>query len=488
MTDWNQEREIENRNSEKMNEVKLDVIIGQVFPAFDDLEETVIKTCKENSVQFYRRDSRKIENAVKRNAQKNYNPEIVYSEIKYACIYGGRKFRSQGVGVRKSKTFKKECPAYIKAVATNDGQQLIIKSICSTHNHPVVKGNKRKNSITDNNVKKIRLQIEHKRISKDEIPLPIEFIDVLIDEEYKPNVNFTFRGLCAPVFTVFNNDLSVNVKIIPEYAKYLASNGLKGVLVHGTSGEGMSMTVAERKSVVEEWVKAVKITKQHLMVQVGGCPLPDALELAKHAEQVGVDSLLCLPELYFKPSTPAQLIDYLKIVGEAAPRTPLLYYHIPGWSGVNINMAQFLNESVGKIPTFHGIKYTSNDLDGGVAALRANNGKYAVFLGADTLLAGAFAMGFDSAIATTLNVLPQYSIQILEAIKANKVDEAREIQNKLTDACSIITKNGAWVPTMKAAMNLVTPINVGAARPPLSNLSTNHVNEMQRLLTAASVL
>lgn len=86
-----------------MDEVKLDVIIGQVFPTFDDLEEAIIETCKENSVQFYRRDSRKIENAVKRNAQRNFNPDIIYSEIKYACIYGGRKFKSQGAGVRKSK-------------------------------------------------------------------------------------------------------------------------------------------------------------------------------------------------------------------------------------------------------------------------------------------------------------------------------------------------------------------------------------------------
>lgn len=49
-------------------------------------------------------------------------------------------------------------------------------------------------------------------------------------------------------------------------------------------------------------------------------------------------------------------------------------------------MAQFLNESVGKLPTLQGIKYTSNDLDGGVAALKANNGKYAIFLGADTVI------------------------------------------------------------------------------------------------------
>jgi len=48
-----------------------------------------------------------------------------------------------------------------------------------------------------------------------------------------------------------------------------------------------------------------------------------------------VDSILCLPELYFKPTTPKQLIEYLGIVSEAAPKTPLLYYHIPMMTNVN---------------------------------------------------------------------------------------------------------------------------------------------------------
>jgi len=48
-----------------------------------------------------------------------------------------------------------------------------------------------------------------------------------------------------------------------------------------------------------------------------------------------VDSILCLPELYFKPTTPKQLIEYLEIVSEAAPKTPLLYYHIPMMTNVN---------------------------------------------------------------------------------------------------------------------------------------------------------
>lgn len=71
------------------------------------------------------------------------------------------------------------------------------------------------------------------------------------------------------------------------------------------------------------------------MVQIGGCPLPDVLALAKHAQQIGVDSMLCLPELYFKPTTSEELINYLKQVAGAAPNIPLLYYHIPAFSNVN---------------------------------------------------------------------------------------------------------------------------------------------------------
>ncbi|XP_028134146.1 N-acetylneuraminate lyase [Diabrotica virgifera virgifera] len=301
-------------------------------------------------------------------------------------------------------------------------------------------------------------------------------------------VSFTYRGLCAPVFTIFNKDSSVNVATIPEYARFLAKNGIDGVLVHGTSGEGVSMTVAERKAVVEVWAKVVKETKQHLMVQVGGCPLPDAVEMARHAESVGADSLLCHSELFFKPTNPTELVNYLKYVAAAAPRTPLLYYHIPGWTGININMEKFITEALQKIPNFRGIKYTSTDLEGGIAARRASGSQSAVFLGADTLLASAYTMGYDSAIATSLNMMPQHAIKIVKAIRENNIDEAKRLQNLLTDAVNIIIKDGAWVPTMKAAMNLLTPINVGQSRPPLVNLTQAQTDDMEQALKKLGLL
>ncbi|GJQ84408.1 hypothetical protein Trydic_g3883 [Trypoxylus dichotomus] len=293
-------------------------------------------------------------------------------------------------------------------------------------------------------------------------------------------VKFTFRGPLAPVFTPFSNDSnrSLNVEIIPKYAQYLADNGIKGVLVNGTTGEGMSQSVQERKLLAEKWMEAKKTTNQHVMIQIGGAPLPDVLEFAKHAESIGADSLLCLPELYFKPRNTDQLIHYLKVVGQAAPNTPLLYYHIPMFTNVNIHMGEFLREVDDRIPNFVGIKFTSEELEEGLEAVNAHNKKFTAFLGADTLMLEAYKQGFDSAIATTFNIFPQLGAKIYEYTLNGKVEEAKPLQEKLTKAVEGITKYGTWVQTMKEAMNLFTPFNVGPPRDPIIRLSSAQINNM----------
>lgn len=124
--------------------------------------------------------------------------------------------------------------------------------------------------------------------------------------------------------------------------------------VNGTSGEGMSLSVEERKQTAERWQKVSEQLKLTTMVQIGGAPLADVIELvnqfaylkylmkfkkytfqAIHAESIKVDSILCLPELYFKAKTEEELVKYLKDIAKFCPTTPLLYYHIPWMSGVN---------------------------------------------------------------------------------------------------------------------------------------------------------
>lgn len=302
-------------------------------------------------------------------------------------------------------------------------------------------------------------------------------------------MKFAFRGLLSPALTPYTNDgkFSIQLDVIPKYAKFLSSIGIDAVLVNGTSGEGMSMTVDERKAVTEAWATAVKETKQVLMVHVGGACLKDVQEMAAHAERLGCDSIMSLPELFNKPSTVEGLVNYLKYVGEAAPKTPLLYYHNPAYTGVRVSMPKFLAAAARDIPTFVGMKFTDNNLEEGTQCV-VENGNLAIFLGCDHVLAGAFTLGFDSAIATTLNMLPSPSIKMLAAIKNNRSKEALEEQRKLSAAINVMTRNGGWVATMKAAMNLMTPIDVGPPRPPLTPLTSKEIQQLKQELTAMKLL
>lgn len=283
-------------------------------------------------------------------------------------------------------------------------------------------------------------------------------------------LTYTYRGLIVPVFTPFNKDGSLNLGIIPQYAKYLAKKRINGILVNGTTGEGMSMSVIERKLVTEAWVKATKNTKQHLMIQIGGAPFPDVIELTKHAESLNVDSILCLPELYSKPTTPQELIEYLEKVGKAAPKTPLLYYHIPMLTNVNIHMGQFLESIGSEIPSFVGIKFTSGNLEEGAQALYANK-KYVIFLGNDQLVNAACALGMDSFILCGINTFPELVLNLLDAGKSGDMLKAKNLQEKLSSAVLAIIKHGARTQAMKIAMSLLTDINVGPSRAPLTSVS-----------------
>lgn len=288
-------------------------------------------------------------------------------------------------------------------------------------------------------------------------------------------------GFAAPVYTAFNSDWSVNTEIVPKYAKYLSDEGVPGVLVNGTNGEGPLLSVQERKETAEAWVAAAKHTNQHVMVQVGGAPLPDVLELTRHAEKIGVSSILCLPELYFKPKTPQELIDYLKIVSEAAPNIPLLYYHNPKMSGVNLNMEVFLKLAVNQLPTLHGIKFSSNELSEGYDALKAVKDKYVVFFGggANTLIQPTLTLGCYAVISTSLNVMPGRLVKIAKAIKENRIDDATAMQEEVSAICKAATKYGSFLTSMKTAMSFVTPINVGLSRAPLKNLTEDQQREMK---------
>lgn len=301
-------------------------------------------------------------------------------------------------------------------------------------------------------------------------------------------VVFTAKGLMPPVFTPINDDQTVNYSAIPGYAKYLVGAGIKSVLVGGTTGENMSLNVEERKKLVDVWVKEGKSLGLHIQVQVGGGPLRDVLTLAQYCQVAGADSLLTLPELYFRPQNVDELVSYVELVAKAAPKLPVLYYHIPSMSKVEINMPAFIKAATARIPNFKGLKFTSNDLSEGAQALKALNKDQEIFLGADTLLAPAALLGIKSSIGTTFSLFPRLAQDILDAVERKDIARARELQDVLSSAIDAHTVEGAWVPTLKAGMEIVTGIKVGPPSLPQRPISAEARQRIASKLRALKLI
>lgn len=127
----------------------------------------------------------------------------------------------------------------------------------------------------------------------------------------------------------------MNYSTIDQYCNYLKTKGVNGVLVNGTSGEGTCLRLEERKRLAEEWLAACRKYGVTMMLQIGGCDIFGVFELAQHAEKIGVDCVLTLPDLFFKPRIEEDLVSYIKSITLHCPTRPFYYYHIPRMSGVD---------------------------------------------------------------------------------------------------------------------------------------------------------
>lgn len=133
------------------------------------------------------------------------------------------------------------------------------------------------------------------------------------------------------MYTPFNNDvkLTINYDVIDKYAYHLKKMGMHGVMVLGLTGEGMTLTLEERKKLTEKWFEVTRKYDLKMLVNIGGFALPEVYEFAEFVEKLKVDGVLLLPDLFYKPKTAEDLMLYLKDIMVKMPTRPTFYYHIP---------------------------------------------------------------------------------------------------------------------------------------------------------------
>lgn len=286
-------------------------------------------------------------------------------------------------------------------------------------------------------------------------------------------------GLIAATFTPMTRNGQVNLKPIPNMVEALLRQGVEGLYVCGSTGEGPSLTNRERKCVAQAFVESVQ-GRVPVIIQVGHNSLEEARLLAAHAASIGANAISAVSPSYFVPENVPALVDTFVRITDAAPEMPFYYYHIPRFSGLTLNLSAFLEMASIRILSLAGIKFSSRDIEVMQQCLAFEGGRYNILFGVDEMLLSGLAAGCDGAVGSTYNFLAPLYQQIMRHLRKGNLPAAQECQLKAAQLIAVIIRYHG-ISGLKAAMALAgNPC--GPARLPLTPLSQEEVSRMREEL------
>lgn len=276
-----------------------------------------------------------------------------------------------------------------------------------------------------------------------------------------------YKGIIPAFYACYDEEGNISGERVQELAKFYLDKGVKGLYVGGSSGECIYQNVAERKLVLENVVAAVG-GKMTIIAHIAAPSTRDSVELAKHAESLGVDALAAIPPIYF--GLPEFAIkDYWTTMMEATS-LDFIIYNIPQTTGYALSVGM-LKEMMAYDQVI-GVKNSSMPVQD-IYLFKRNAGKeIVVFNGPDEQFVAGRMMGADAGIGGTYGVMPEIFLAANEAIESSNLEKAREIQVTIDDIIfKMLEAKGNLYDVMKAIL-AKRGVTIGSVREPLPRITS----------------
>jgi 4-hydroxy-tetrahydrodipicolinate synthase len=280
------------------------------------------------------------------------------------------------------------------------------------------------------------------------------------------------EGVLSPVITPFRKDYSPDAERFVAHCRWLLRSGCAGLAVFGTNSEANSLSVSEKKHLLEKLV-AGGVSPAQLMPGTGQCALSDSIELTRAAVQMGCAGVLMLPPFYYKGVSDEGLYrnfaEVIERVGDE--RLQLYLYHIPPVSQVGISLG-LIERLLSKYPGIvAGVKDSSGDWANTKAMLDAfAKSGFDIFAGSETFLLDNMRNGGKGCITATGNINPG---PIANVYKNWRSADADQLQAGITATRKVVQKQ-PMIPALKSAVaHFGNDPQWKTVRPPLVELSSS---------------
>lgn len=276
-----------------------------------------------------------------------------------------------------------------------------------------------------------------------------------------------YKGIIPAFYACYNENGDINVKMVETFTEYLIDKGVKGLYVGGSSGECIYQSVEERKIVLEHVMKIAK-GKVTIIAHVASSNTKDSMELARHAESLGVDAISAIPPIYYRVGDEG-VRAYWNDISSAAPNTDFIVYNIPQLSGVTITPACL--KEMAKNPKVVGIKNTSMSIIDMIDFKDVGGEDFAVLNGPDEQLVHGLLAGACGGIGGTYGVCPELYIAIYNATVTGNIEKALRLQKVALELIAMLTSGPSNIyATIKAVLKYRKGFDLGGVRKPLVNV------------------
>lgn len=294
-----------------------------------------------------------------------------------------------------------------------------------------------------------------------------------------------YKGIIPALYACYDDEGEVSPARVRAFTEYLIKKGVKGLYVGGSSGECIYQSVADRKLTLEN-VMAVAKGKITIIAHVACNNTRDSLELAKHAQSLGVDAIASIPPIYFHLPEHA-VAAYWNAMSAAAPNTDFIIYNIPQLAGTALTMSLF--QEMRKNPRVIGVK-NSSDPTQDILKFKAEGGAdCVVFNGPDEQLVAGLAMGADGGIGGTYAVMPELYLKIMELHNKGEAAKACAVQYDATAIiCKLCAAKGNMYAVIKEILRRREKVEIGGVRLPLAAIEAcdeSIIQEAQTMIDTA---
>ena len=243
-----------------------------------------------------------------------------------------------------------------------------------------------------------------------------------------------FKGVFSALLTPYTADGKINGGSVKKIVDMNLSKGINGFYVGGSTGEGMLLTVEERKELFK-YAAQSNAGRGTMIAHVGTINTDHAIEMAKYAEDCGYDAISAVAPFYYGFSYEA-IKGYYNDIANSVD-IPMIMYNFPNASGFKFDKER-------------------------AEEMFQNNGF-------DEMLVAGLSMGADGGIGSTYNFMPQKYVDMFRLFNEGNIKEAQKIQYEANEIIALLIKYGVFA--MEKALLEEMGIEMNGCRKPFTALS-----------------